>query len=163
MSRHAAEENPAVAARRAAMDLLARREHSSHELLQKLQEKFPDFSREEILVPVLRKLRDDKLQSDSRFAEAYVRYRSTRGFGPLKIAAELQPRQLERELVRSVLYEQGPHWEELCLEALHRKFRVDANAPATERQRWQRFLLQRGFTPEQIRAAFKTLGRAAEE
>ena len=150
-------DQPPIAVRRAAMDMLARREHSFHELLDKLTTKFPDFDREAIIRPALERLRAENLQSDSRFASAWVNYRAGRGFGPLKIAAELQPRRLDRELLQAALYLEGPDWEEKCHEALCRKFRVRNRASREERARWQRFLMQRGFDHEQIRAALKKL------
>lgn len=152
-----AAEPPATSARRAAMNWLGRREHSFHELLHKLTDKFPDFSRDEVLLPVLQQLQHDNLQSDARFAEAFVRYRSTRGCGPLKVAAELYPRKLDSELLQSVLYGDGPDWEALCMAALRKKFRLSAKPSAEERQRWQRFLQQRGFEHAQIRAVFRAL------
>lgn len=139
------------------MNLLARREHSFHELLDKLTDKFPDFSRDAIVRPALERLRDENLQSDSRFASAWVNYRAGRGFGPLKIAAELHPRKLDRELLNRALYLDGPDWEEKCAEALCRKFKVRDKPTREERARWQRFLMQRGFGQEQIRAAMKKL------
>jgi regulatory protein len=151
------DDKPPVAVRRAAMNLLARREHSFHELLDKLTEKFPDFNREEVVRPALERLRDENLQSDSRFASAWVNYRAGRGFGPLKIASELHPRKLDRELLNRALYLEGPDWEEKCAEALRRKFKVRDEATREERARWQRFLMQRGFGTEQIRAAMKKL------
>ena len=51
-------EKPEIAIRRAAMDLLARREHSFKELTQKLSSRFPD---EDIQSP-LERLRDENLQ-----------------------------------------------------------------------------------------------------
>lgn len=150
-------EPPAVTARRAAMNWLARREHSFHELLQKLGDKFPDFDRDAVLLPMLRQLQDANLQSDARFAEAFVRYRSTRGCGPLKIAVELYPRKLDSELLQAVLHDNGPDWEALCMDALRKKFRVSAPPSVAERQRWQRFLQQRGFEHQHIRAAFRAL------
>lgn len=148
---------PAQIVRRAAMSLLARREHAFFELLQKLGRKYPEFDTEDVLLPALRRLQEDNLQSDARFAEAWVRYRSLRGFGPLKIASELQPRKLDRDLQKSALYESGPDWEQLCEEVLRRKFRIDANPSMADRLRWQRFLQQRGFEQEQIRAACKAV------
>src|SRR5688572_2965202 len=156
MSRAPAEP-PAIAVRRAAMNLLARREHSFHELLQKLTEKFPDFSKDEILLPALHGLQNDNLQSDARFAEAYVRYRSTRGFGPQKIAAELYSRKLDGDLLNAALYENGPDWLEVCSDVLAKKFRIKSNADEAERMYWQRFLQQRGFDPDDIRKAIKSL------
>lgn len=156
-------ENPASSARRAALNLLARREHSFHELLEKLTGKYPHFDHDTVLLPVVQALRDEKLQSDERFAESWVRYRSSRGFGPLKIAAELQPRRLDRELVQQVLYRTGPDWELRCSQVLHDKFKLAARPSAPERLKWQRFLLQRGFTTSQIRAVFKELQAAPAE
>jgi len=152
----AAPEQPAVAIRRAAMNLLARREYSFHELMDKLAEKFPGQDEQQLLLPVLERLREEKLQSDERFAEAYVRYRSNRGFGPLKIAAELYPRRIDSELQQRVLYRDGPDWEQLCSRALHDKFRLSRKPAPAERMRWQRFLLQRGFSHEQIKAVLRT-------
>ena len=144
------------------MNLLARREHSFHELLDKLSAGFPDFDRDEIVRPALERLRDENLQSDSRFASAWVNYRAGRGVGPLKIAAELHPRKLDRELLNQALYLEGPDWEERCADALRRKFKVRAKPTREEQARWQRFLLQRGFGQEQIRAALKQLAEESE-
>ncbi len=150
-------EPPAIAVRRAAMNLLARREHSFHELLQKLSEKFPDFSRDEILLPALQGLQDDNLQSDARFAEAYVRYRSTRGFGPQKIAAELYSRKLDGDLLNAALYDNGPDWLTVCSDVLAKKFRIKSDPGEVEHMYWQRFLQQRGFDQDDIRKAIKSL------
>lgn len=160
MGRSNPDDKPPIAVRRAAMNFLARREHSFHELLDKLTAKFPDFHRDEVVRPALERLRDENLQSDARFASAWVNYRANRGVGPLKIAAELQPRKLDRELLNKALYLEGPDWEEKCTDVLRRKFRVTTAPTREERARWQRFLMQRGFDQEQIRAAMK---RLAEE
>lgn len=142
-------------ARRAALDWLARREHSYHELLVKLRERHPGLDEDNVVKPVLDRLVAENLQSDQRFTKAYVRYRSTRGDGPLKISAGLQPRKIDSVLLKQVLYENGTDWVELCKTALHKKFHLDGKPSAGELQRIQRFLMQRGFTGEQIRAALK--------
>ncbi len=142
-------------ARNAALTLLARREHSWHELLEKLKERHPDLDEHGVLRPVLDQLAADDLQSDARFVEAYVRYRSTRGDGPLKIVAGLQPRKINSDLLKQALYEHGPDWVAQCQQALAKKFRIDGKQGAAELPRIQRFLMQRGFTIEQIRAALK--------
>ncbi len=148
-------EKPLLAARRSALDLLARREHSWHELLEKLRERLPELDEHEILRPALDQLVADGMQSDARFVEAYIRYRGTRGDGPLKIAAGLQPRRIAADLLKQALYENGPDWVELCGEALAKKFRQIGKEKPDQQQRMQRFLMQRGFTGEQIRAALK--------
>ena len=148
-------DNPLLAARRVALDIQARREHSWHELLAKMRERLPELDEHEVLRPALDQLVEDGLQSDQRFVEAYVRYRSTRGDGPLKIAAGLQPRRIAADLLKQALYENGPDWVGLCGEALAKKFRQTGIDKSDQQQRMQRFLLQRGFTGEQVRAALK--------
>jgi regulatory protein len=142
-------------ARRAALDLLARREHSLAELFDKVVERHPDLSPDDIVRPVLEQLAEANLQSDARFAEAFVRYRSTRGDGPLKIAASLRPRRIDSALLRRVLYDEGPDWVSLCRAALQRRFGVASPTTRAERARIERFLMQRGFASEQIRHALR--------
>jgi regulatory protein len=148
--------DPLQQARSTALGLLARREHSYHELLGKLHDRLPALDEDSVLRPALDQLVADNLQSDARFVEAYVRYRSTRGDGPLKVAAGLQPRKISPALLKQALYEEGPDWVALCRLALQKKFRLDGKPAAAELQRIQRFLLQRGFTGEQIRAVLKS-------
>jgi regulatory protein len=147
----------AAIARLAAMDMLARREHSRHELQQKLAAKYPDFSVDEIIDPVLDRLQAENLQSDARFVEAFVRYRSSRGVGPLKISAELYPKKIDGDLMKQALAEAGD-WQAICLDVLQKKFGNTAGAPLKDRMKHSRFLQQRGFTPEQIRQAFNLAG-----
>jgi regulatory protein len=137
------------------MDLLARREHSYHELLGKLHERYAELDEHEVIRPVLDQLVLENLQSDARFVEAYVRYRSTRGDGPLKISAGLQPRKISSSLLKQKLYEDGPDWVALCSEVLHKKFQLTSKPTTAELQKMQRFLMQRGFTGEHIRRCVK--------
>jgi len=148
------EEKPEITVRRAAMNLLARREQSFFELIQKLTLKYPDFDKQETILPALEKLREENLQSDARFVESYVRYRSSRGMGPLKIQAELDQKGVSSSLIRAELYSEEIDWFELCRQALERKF---SEAPAADlrekvKEKRYRFLSQRGFDSEQIRA-----------
>ena len=145
-------EKPAITVRRAAMNLLARREQSFFELVQKLTRKYPDFDREDIILPAIEKLREEDLQCDARFVESYVRYRSTRGMGPLKIEMELDQKGISSSQIRAELYKEEMDWITLCQEALERKF---SDAPVNDlkdKEKRYRFLSQRGFNSEQIRA-----------
>lgn len=142
-------EKPEIAIRRAAMDLLARREHSFKELTQKLSSRFPD---EDIQSP-LERLRDENLQSDQRYLEAYIRFRRNKGFGPLKIEAELYPKGLDSEQIRRCLYDEENDWLELCRQALDKRFPALNKTNPNERAKCERFLMQRGFSHELIRAA----------
>lgn len=140
-------QRPEITARRAAMDLLARREHSFKELIQKLSKR---FSIEEIQ-PALEALRDENLQSDQRYLEAYIRFRRNKGFGPLKIEAELYPKGLDSEQIRTCLYDEENDWLALCQQALDKRFPVLNKTNMKERAKCERFLMQRGFTHELIR------------
>ena len=64
--------DPLLKARSIALELLARREHSYHELLGKLQDRLPTLDERQVLRPVLDQLVADNLQSDVRFVDAYV-------------------------------------------------------------------------------------------
>lgn len=151
----------APAIRLAAMNLLARREYSCHELLDKLASRFPELDAAAIR-PVLEQLQAEGLQSDARCADAVARYRSSRGIGPLKIRAELQQRRIAPELIEAALQQPQLDWEALCCAVFRRRFGSAGAMSAAgrpEQARWQRFLLQRGFSSGQIRQALR---RAAE-
>lgn len=146
--------------RAAALAALARREHGFRELQDKLCERFPDLDPQGLILPVLEELRDAGLQSDSRFLENFVRYRSQRGCGPLKVAAELRPRGLDAGSIEAALRDGQVDWFAECRRALHKKLAASRLAGPLEgaaRQRVQRFLLQRGFTHEQVGEALKSL------
>ena len=143
----------AVIIRQAAMNMLARREHSFHELQQKLAGKFPDIP-DDLIRQALERLQQEKLQSDERFLESFVRHRSSRGMGPLKIAAELYPKKVDENLLNQALDAVGD-WNELCLQVLQKKFLVAGKPSMQDQARWSRFLQQRGFSSDQIRHALR--------
>ncbi len=107
----------------------------------------------EIVHEVLDALEERGLLDDSRFAETYIRQRAQRGFGPVRIAAELGERGVDPAEVVSALRDYSKDWCGLARTALRKKFGVAA--PANRRREAQqiRFLAYRGFTHGQIRAA----------
>ena len=137
--------------RNAAMNLLARREHSRLELSRKLQRR---FDRRE-LEQALDKLADEGLQSDERFALSFTRERLLRGQGPLRIVAELRARGISSELasraVDVVPDEEGTSWREQAELAVLRKFGADECLDIQERARRARFLAYRGFRSDDVR------------
>jgi regulatory protein len=145
------DEKPSITVRRAAMNLLARREQSFFELIQKLSEKYPDLGKNDVILPALERLRDENLQSDERFVEAYVRYRQTRGMGPLKIGMEMGQKGVSDNLISAALYNQDIDWFGHCREVMERKYPQGPAVSMAERQKQYRFLSQRGFNTEQIR------------
>ena len=134
------------------MDFLARREHSFYELQQKLGNKFPDAD-PELVNEVLTQLRCENLQSDSRFAEAYVRYRKSRGFAFHHIRVDLASRRVSEGLISQVLFEDDADWEVMATDL------VDGRLPPGSplefggkvHQRLLRFLESRGYPHGVIR------------
>jgi len=133
------------------MDLLARREHSYQELQRKLCARFDDAERVRIEID---RLRDERLQNDQRFAEAYLHSRAQRLYGPLRIRIELRERGIADALVARVMQESDIDWQ-ANLEALIRsKFGSEAPGDFKEKAKRLRFLQYRGFVGESARALF---------
>ena len=137
------------------MDALARREHSRHELLSRLVERF-DLDRDE-LEQVLDDLERDGLLSDRRFAESFVRYRAGRGQGRVRIRHDLRARGVCDELVSSALQTQEVDWYALASEVLVRRFGHAVPEDYPERAKRMRFLQQRGFSGDEIQVALEAL------
>ncbi len=134
-------------ARIAAMDLLARREHSRRELVSKLERRFvPD-----VVAATVDTLADEGLQSDQRFAEAYLRQRSERGYGPLRIRQEMRQRGVSDQLITEAEAACEVDWYALLERVAKRKFGDAEPADLSEKAKRQRFLMYRGFSTEQIR------------
>ena len=142
--------------RRAAMDYLARREHSFFELTQKLQKKFPD-TEIELLLEVLEVLKTENLQSDERFVESYARYRTSRGFGYLHIKGDLSSRRVSDSLITKHLVPDADHWQLTADELVTKKLQGGGSVVYGSKQHRKllRFLESRGFTPIQIRKALE--------
>ncbi|CAK0738705.1 Regulatory protein RecX [Gammaproteobacteria bacterium] len=140
-----------AAAHTKALELLARREHSRGELRTKLRTR--GFSAEDAETAIA-DLADKGFQSDDRFLEAFVEGRAARGQGPLKIAAELRTRGVTGETVESTIDTSAQRWRDSAYTVRKRRFGVEPPTDARERAAQMRFLAQRGFNSEQIRAAF---------
>ncbi|VAW82827.1 Regulatory protein RecX [hydrothermal vent metagenome] len=135
----------------AGLRLLARREHSIQELCHKLKGRECPAA---MVEQVADELVAEGLLSDRRFAEAYVYNRAGRGFGPLKIQAELRDRGISDSLALAALAELAPDWVASARRQRHKRFHSDRPIDFNARVKQQRFLQQRGFTSEQSRAAF---------
>lgn len=138
--------------RRAAMDVLARREHSQFELRQKLSRKFPEADTL-VIDAVIETLREEKLQSDDRFTEYYVRYRKSRGFAYLHIRSELAARYVPQHIIEAHLFEDDADWNLLAHYQVQKRLRGLPSIKFGDRQHRAivRFLESRGFTLSSIR------------
>lgn len=144
--------DPVVAIRHRAMDLLARREHSYLELQQKLDNKFPDFT--DRIEQVIFGLQQDNLQSDERFAEAFLSSRVSKGQGPHRVSLELQQRGVNKSLAEAVVVKSNVDWFYLAVEVMTKKYGDNPCHDFKERAKRSNFLHYRGFSSEQIAACF---------
>lgn len=134
-------------ARTAALNLLARREHSVFEMRQKLRAR--GFEVDDVQ-SVLATLTAEGLLSDDRFSEAFVNYRMARGLGPTRIAAELQQRGIDAQVIAEYLDARDTHWLQRAQAVRVKRFGNALPVDYKERMRQARFLQYRGFTSEQI-------------
>jgi regulatory protein len=146
-------QDPLSTIRLRAMDLLARREHSHLELHRKLAVRFPEH--EDLLDQVLVGLKEDNLQSDERFVEAFVSSRIRKGQGPHRISMELQQRGLDQPLAERAVAESGADWAVLVVEVMVKKYGGKSCHDFSERAKRSKFLQYRGFNADQISACFK--------
>lgn len=138
-----------------AVRLLARREHSCHELQRKLEEKLAEKNcPAEMIATVISRLANEGLQSDARFTESYVRSRAGRGRGQVRIRQELQQRGIEADLISTYLNDSSFDWFQLAVDARQKRFGSSLPEDMNERAKQTRFLQQRGFAHEQIRTLF---------
>ena len=142
--------------RRAAMDYLARREHSAFELRRKLSRKYPEANPQE-MDAVLEKLRADKLQSDTRFTTAFIRYRKSRGFGYLHLKADLGSRGVVTSLIDEYLWDDDDDWLAIAEALVEKKLRDNEKIGFGSKQHRKllRFLESRGFSAAETRQVLR--------
>lgn len=93
------------------------------------------------------------LQSDTRFAEAFVAQRVERGDGPAKIRAALAERGIAAEGIEAALAPFAGDWPGRAAAVLRKRFGAAPADTWDERARRARFLQQRGFPAEIVRRA----------
>lgn len=139
--------------RETAIRLLARREHSRRELFHKLSGR--GHAADDIDA-ILDELESERLLSDERYAEAYARMRSERGYGPLRIRSELAERGVAEPLIEQAFWELGADWEILAAQTRQRKFGESLPDDFKQQAKQKRFLQYRGFEHSQIRSAMRS-------
>jgi regulatory protein len=145
----------AKACTRAALDLLARREHSRRELTRKLGAR--GFS-DDLIAPALDDLERSGALAETRFTESFVRARVAKGQGPARIRAELAQRGVADAAVEGALREAGVDWLATIRAVRRKRFGPELPRDFRERARQARFLEYRGFGSAEIRAALELDG-----
>ena len=125
------------------LDLVSRREHSRHELMQKLDKRYPATS--PIIEEVLDKLEINKILDDERFAEMYLNSRARKGFGPKKIEMELNSRKVDSLFISNAI-EAYENWLENAQKVLKKKFKDQKPVDYQSKMKQKQFLFSRGFS-----------------
>lgn len=130
--------------------LLAMREHSVKEIHDKLSRRseMPD-----IVNAVLDELLANKYVSDERFTESYIRARSNKGFGPIKIGAELKSKGVSNSLIVEYLDMGSPIWIDHASTQYQKKYGAEGVSDYNTWTKRARFMQSRGFTMEHIQVA----------
>ena len=145
--------------RSVALALQAYREHGAKELAAKLTRKGYDSL---TTAQVIDDLRESGLVSDLRFTEAFIRTHASRGHGPVRIRFGLRELGVSTELIEQGLQSQEFDWTSIAAEVRRRKFGEEVPEIYAQRAKQMRFLQYRGFSTDQIRAAFADSPEADE-
>lgn len=129
-------------ARKTALDLLSRREHSVAELRAKLEDR--EFPADEIEA-TLAALQREGLLSEARFLESFIGSHARRGHGPVWIRAELERKGIAGEAIREALEAAEVDWDAEAEAVRVKRFGTEPPADFKERARQARFLQYRGY------------------
>lgn len=141
-------EDPAAPIERLALRLLAAREHSRLELARKLRARGFESSLADL---VLERLARSGALDEARLVAHYVAERVSKGFGPLRIHAELREKGLPDALIEPQLKAMEGEWSERLAAAHDRRFGASPPSDRADYARRGRFLEQRGFPSDMIR------------
>ena len=130
-----------------ALDLVSRREHSRHELRQKLNKRFPETM--PIIEEALDKLELNNILDDERFVEMYLNARARKGFGPKKIEMELYSKKVDSMLIGNAI-EAYESWTENAANELKKKFKGIKPTDYKSKMKQKQFLFNRGFSTQII-------------
>ena len=125
---------------------LAMREHSRKELYNKLQKK--EYVEGVDIEKLLDELEEKNYLNEQRFAESFLRYRSSKGQGSVKITSELYSRGINRNLIDQTFEKSEINWFNKAKEQLEKKFGKEKSIDFKEKCKRMRFLSSRGFSSE---------------
>ena len=136
--------------RTAALALLAGRDFARNELAQRLLRRGYQAA---IVTTVVEGLAAQRLLSESRFVEQFIRQHAGRGHGPVRIRVELRERGVAQGDIEEGLAAATEDWAGIARETRRKRFGLSPPGDYRERARQARFLQYRGFSAEQVRAA----------
>ena len=136
-----------MSAKSVAVRLLSRREHSAFEIRDKLLKR--DFDEQEITQAIV-ELQQGGWLSDERYTEAYIRMRQLKGFGPVRIAMELNQRGVEESIVDEYLHVGDESWQQTLEQQYRKKYKNKSIEDYNDKAKRIRFLQYRGFSLDVI-------------
>ena len=137
------------AAKKRALSLLEKRDYSRKMLIDKLTEK---GAADDEAAEVADWLCALGVVDDGRYAALVARHYAAKGYGPRRIREELYRRGIARELWDEAMAEL-PETDGEVYRLLNAKLRGDTAPEAI--QRAQNYLLRRGYSREEVRAAIE--------
>jgi regulatory protein len=133
-----------------ALGYLARREYSIFEMQQKLLEKYEEALVAECMATLIQK----NFISDERFAEAMLRYRLNKGYGPLYLRKVLREKRVNSDLIETLMQSHAADFSSCLLTLIQKKCRLPFESPK-EKVKGIRFLASRGFSESEIYRTLK--------
>lgn len=138
--------------RRAALNLLARRDYTQREIKQKLKIKGYSLADVETIVTDLVQA---GLVNDLRFAENYIYSRRAKGYGPIRISVELQSCGVQEDVIAELIKITDNAWFSEVRKVWQKHFKGKSPIDYKDRAKQMRFLQYRGFTRDQIESIFE--------
>ncbi len=136
-----------MSAKSVAVRLLSRREHSAFEIRDKLlKREFEEGDVEQTII----ELQQGGWLSDERFAEAYIRMRQLKGFGPIRISIELNERGVKESIIDEYLQAGDAVWLKTLVQQYQKKYNQKPVADYNDKAKRIRFLQYRGFALDVI-------------
>ncbi|WP_176701313.1 regulatory protein RecX [Gilliamella sp. Gris3-2] len=153
-----------------AVQLLAQRDHSSYELSQKMifffakklqstEDEYHDqlSTLKAEIQDVVEYCINQNWINDTHYIEKYIVMRANKGYGKYKIAMELKQRGLSVDLSHQLLQTSDINWENLAYKQLLKKIKQIKPENNNKKQKAIQFLVARGYTQDDIKAAYDLL------
>jgi len=143
-------------AKNLAFRLLKYRDRSERELVNRLRKKKVS---KEVIEKVIAELKSLSLLDDRKFAKSWIQERIRRGYGLLKIKAELKEKGIDQDLLKDLLENLNkdewvlPQIRELAQKRIKKYNKIDLNV----KRKVLSYLARRGFPYEKVIRVLKEL------
>ena len=122
--------------------LLGNREHSVHQISQKLKAREVDGTE---IFRCIEKLQTHKLQSDERFCESMIRYHSNQLKGEQWIKHSLKQAGVSGNQIENAFYASEVNWFDVLQTLINKKYGDTPAVDFKETQKRKRYLVGKGF------------------